>query len=82
MINYGKTYSITQPQPLEINEKKVYVSSNIQAEVFTDEAGNETNGYSFDFVEYDKDEYLLLTVSKVAELEDELAATKILLGVE
>ena len=51
MINYGKTYSITQPQPLEINEKKVYVSSNIQTEVFTDEAGNETNGYSFDFVE-------------------------------
>ena len=82
MINYGKTYSITQPQLLEINEKKVYISSNIQAEVFIDETGNETNGYSFDFIEYDKDEYLLLTISKVAELEDELAATKILLGVE
>lgn len=85
MINYGKVKSMNSPSAVEITPNYVYVASNI--ETHTREIdGVEETFYEYDYVSYTKDEYIsVLSVANAAaieELTDELAATKILLGVE
>ena len=75
MKNYGKTYSATRPNTLTITPFKVYVAANIEEYSQEDEHGVLNQGYQYDFIEYTKDEYILL-------MAEELEATKILLGVE
>lgn len=74
MKNYGIVKSTERPQNIEITSSAVFVASNIQPyEQMFDEAI--VQGYEYNLIEYSKDEYLL-------SLAEELAATKILLGVE
>ena len=81
MKNYGKVQSSTQPLAIEFKETKVFVASNI--ETFTQNLGGyEENGYIYDYVEYGKDEYIQLLSQQSQRLEEELAAAKILVGVE
>lgn len=81
MKNYGKVQSSTQPPEIEFTETKVFVASNIEA--FTQSLGGyEESGYEYDYVEYNKDEYIQLLSQQSQRLEEELAAAKILLGVE
>ena len=85
MTNLGTTYSTEKPNAIEITDKKVFVAENIQPCKVQQEFDVQVSGYKFDLTEYDKDEYILLMtqqVAKVDALEDELAAAKILLGVE
>ena len=42
----------------------------------------EETGYEYDYIEYTKDEYLSAQYLKISGLEEELAAAKIMLGVE
>ena len=81
MINYGKVQSLNQPQEIEIKENKVFIASNIQAYTTTVE-DKEESGYEYDYVEYSKDEYIALLSQQSHQLAEELAAAKILLGVE
>lgn len=81
MKNYGKVQSHNRPQEVEIKESKVFIASNIEAYSATVGEYEET-GYEYDYVEYTKDEYLSTQAAKISGLEEELAATKILLGVE
>lgn len=81
MINYGKVQSLNQPQSTEIKEDKVFIASNIAPYTTTVE-DKEESGYEYDYVEYTKDEYIMLLSEKSQQLEEELAAAKILLGVE
>ena len=81
MKNHGKIYSSTEPQEIEITGSSVFIASNITSySKIVD--GYEINGYEYDCIEYSKDEYLALQTNKITSLEQELAAAKILLGVD
>jgi len=81
MKNYGKVQSLNQPQEIEIKEEKVFLASNIQPYTTVVE-DKEESGYEYDYVEYTKDEYIKLLSQQSQRLEEELAAAKVLLGVE
>lgn len=81
MKNYGKVQSLNQPQEIEIKEDKVFIASNIEAYTHMVEDQEET-GFEYNYVEYSKDEYIKLLSEQSQRLEEELAAAKILLGVE
>lgn len=81
MKNYGMVYGSTEPQPIEITSTSVFIASNI--EQYQEEIdGHQISGYKYNYVEYSKDEYLLQQTNSLIELQEELTATKILLGVE
>lgn len=81
MKQHGKVYSSTQPNAIEITDNAVFFASNIQSYSRTID-GHTQSGYEYDCTEYSKDEYLILQNEKIATLEQELQAAKILLGVD
>ena len=85
MINYGKVRSSEIPQEIQITPDCVYVASNIEPYELLNE-DKVLTGYEYDYTAYTKDEYIQLILEEnsktITELEDELSAVKILLGVE
>ena len=85
MINYGKVKSKNAPPATEITPNFVYVAKNIETVTRTIEDSEEII-YMYDYIQYTKDEYISslsqANAAAIEELNDELAATKILLGVE
>ena len=81
MTNYGKMNSTERPSAIKITDTMVFVADNIQPYEKVLE-GKTFYGYTYDYKSYTKDEYILLIAQKSNELEEELQATKILLGVE
>ena len=81
MKQHGKVYSSVAPQAIEITENAVFLASNIEA-YEKDIDGHIQSGYKYDCIEYTKDEYLILQNEKITSLEQQLAAAKILLGVD
>ena len=78
---YTKLRSSVQPQSVQITPNSVIVASDIQAyEEVID--GHTLAGFEYKGTEYTKDEYMLLQDQKITSLEQELAAAKILLGVD
>ena len=76
-----KVRSSIQPPEVEFLQDKVLVASNIHA--YEEEVDGRTlSGYEYDCEEYTKDQYLALQTNKILALEQELTATKILLGVD
>ena len=76
-----KVRSSVRPQEVEFTANSVLVASNI--EPFEEVVGDRTlSGFEYECTEYTKDEYLMLQNSKILSLEEELQATKILLGVD
>lgn len=76
-----KVRSSVRPQPVEFVGDTVLVASNITE--YEEEIGDRTLvGFEYDCEEYTKNEYTLLQNEKIASLEQELAAAKILLGVD
>lgn len=81
MKNYGIVYGSTEPQAIEITPASVFIASNI--EPYEEQIDNITiSGYKYNYIEYSKDEYLLQQANNLVELQEELAAAKVLLGVE
>ena len=81
MKDYGKVYSATAPQEITMTPTSVFIATNIQP--YQKEIEEHIQqGYKYDYVEYTKDEYLLMQSAKLVTLSDELAAAKILLGVD
>ena len=76
-----KVRSSIRPQEVEFTATSVLVASNIQPyeEVVFDKT---ISGFEYECTQYSKDEYLLLQSQKIASLEQELQAAKILLGVD
>ena len=76
-----KVRSAIQPQEITIVGNEVLVASNIVP--FEEEIdGYVRTGYEYDCEHYNKDEYLLQQSIKISSLEEELAAAKVLLGVD
>ncbi len=81
MINYGRIKGQVEPPEIEMTNTSVFVASNI--EPYTETIDDVTiNGYEYDYVSYTKDEYLLQQNQSIRALQEELAAAKVLLGVE
>lgn len=81
MINHGIQYSTSQPPEIEMTEQYVFIATNI--EPYSKEIEDHVvSGYQYNYKQYTKDEYLLMQGDKIAELSQELAAAKILLGVD
>lgn len=85
MINYGKVRSSNTPQEVEFTSDYVFIASNVVPYETTVD-GQLLIGYEYDYVAYTKDEYIQLVLTEnakiISDLEDELQAAKILLGVE
>ncbi len=76
-----KVRSSTRPQEIEFTATTVRVASNITP--YEETVFDKTIiGFEYDCTEYSKDEYLSLQAQKIASLEQELQAAKILLGVD
>lgn len=81
MKNLGRVHSLERPQEIQITNTNVFIASNIQP--YEETLDNHyIQGFEYDYIEYSKDEYLMLLAQQNATLIDELQATKILLGVE
>ena len=88
MTNLGKQRGQAVPKAIEITNDYVFIASNVQP--YTETMDDQTvSGYEYDYVRYEKNEYIealvqdnSLNAAKIAQLEEELAATKILLGVD
>ena len=81
MKDYGIIYGSAEPQAIEITANSVFIASNVtpyQEEI----EGHSISGYKYNYVEYSKDEYLLQQTNNINALQEELAAAKVLLGVE
>ena len=85
MVNYGIVQSRTAPKAVEIAPDYVYIASNI---TYHDTVMEDVNVriYEYEYTQYTKDEYISYMAKenedKITALEEELQATKILLGVE
>jgi hypothetical protein len=70
MIDYGRTRSTVKPEPLKIDEFSVWVCSNITSVAETDPDGErEFNGFEFDMVQYDKDEYIRMMNTQLTDTQ-------------
>lgn len=76
-----KVRSATRPQDIEITATSVLVASNITP--YEEEYdGHILRGYEYECTSYTKDEFLLQQQAQLVSLAEELAAAKILLGVD
>lgn len=57
MYNYGRVKSSIKPKDLEITDSKVFIASDITPYTETIDE-HEVNGYEYDYISYDKDEYI------------------------
>ena len=81
MTNHGIQYSTSRPAEVEMTDKYVFIAKNITP--YSKEIEEHTiEGFQYEYIQYTKDEYLLSQSTKMQELEQELAAAKILLGVD
>ena len=72
------------PDTVQIMNNSVIIASNIH-EYNEERDGIVMSGYEYDCDIYTKDQYIILMAGqtqRIAELEDQLAAAKILLGVD
>ena len=73
-----------EPKTIQIINNNIIIPQNIHPFSITSDEG-EMSGYEYDCDIYSKDEYLIIIAeqaNRISELEDELAAAKILLGVD
>ena len=80
MKDLGIVQSTERPSDVDIRETKVFVASDIKEvkEEGTDgQPGFE--GYSYNLVEYDKDEYIQMIQERNSALEDETTAIQMAL---
>lgn len=59
--NYGKVRSTVQPEAIKIDEYSVWKCTNIQPIEEDIDENTTFVGYEYDLVQYDKDEYILLS---------------------
>ena len=85
VIDYGRIQSTEKPQDVEMTDTQVFIADNVE-EYEKEMDGYTVRGFEYDYKSYTKDEYIQFLNDKnaraIAALQEELAAAKILLGVE
>lgn len=84
MQHINNVRSNGEPGAIQIISNNIIIPQNIHTFSITTDEG-EISGYEYDCDIYNKDEYLIIIAeqaNRIAQLEDELAAAKILLGVD
>lgn len=79
MVDYGKVKSTIRPESVVIDDYSVWENTNIEA--VSESVGTETefNGFEYNMVQYDKNEYILKQAQANAELSDQLTETQLAL---
>lgn len=79
MVDYGKVKSTIKPESVVIDDYSVWENTNIEA--VSENVGTETefNGFEYNMVQYDKNEYILKQARANAELSDQLTETQLAL---
>ena len=84
MKKINNIHSSAIPPEIKVTSDSVYVASNIHSYTQTIQ-DYEISGYEYDCTIYTKDQYILIIAQQtkaIEELEDQLEAAKILLGVD
>lgn len=79
MKDFGKTRSTVKPDEVVIDDNSVWVHSDIQEVHETMGEDQSFDGYEFNMVQYDKDEYILMMSEKNAALEKQVTDTQLAL---
>lgn len=79
MVDYGKVRSTIKPESVVIDDYSVWENTSIEA--VSENVGTETefNGFEYNMVQYDKNEYILKQAQANAELSDQLTKTQLAL---
>lgn len=79
MVDYGKVRSTIKPESVVIDDHSVWENTSIEA--VSENVGTETefNGFEYNMVQYDKNEYILKQAQANAELSDQLTETQLAL---
>ena len=79
MVDYGKVRSTFKPESVVIDDYSVWENTSIEA--VSENVGTETefNGFEYNMVQYDKNEYILKQAQANAELSDQLTETQLAL---
>lgn len=78
MVNYGKIRSSIAPKGIEVTDTKVFIAENIQ-EYSEDFDGLIVQGFEYDYVGYDKDEYIKHIGEQNNSLQQQLLETQLAL---
>jgi hypothetical protein len=78
MKNYGIQKSAVEPLTIEITPNKVFLSKNIEL-VTTVIDEKEIQEYQFEYIEYDKDEFILAIYEKNKDIERQTTDTQLAL---
>lgn len=79
MKDFGKTRSTVKPDAVIIDDYSVWVHSEIQ-EVHESVGEDQSfDGYEFNMIQYEKDEYILMMSEKNSELEKQVTDTQLAL---
>lgn len=79
MKDFGKTRSTVKPDAVVIDEHSVWVHTDIQ-EVHESMGEDQSfDGYEFNMIQYDKDEYIELMVKTNKTLEKQVTDTQLAL---
>lgn len=79
MVDYGKVRSTIKPESVVIDDYSVWENTNIEA--VSENVGTEAefDGFEYNMVQYDKNEYILKQAQANAELSDQLTETQLAL---
>ena len=75
MKNYGIVHSTEKPQEIQVTENNVFVASNI-VPYTNNYDGYIENGYEYNYISYNKDEYIQLIAQENKSLEEQLLTTQ------
>lgn len=79
MKDFGKTRSTVKPDAVIIDDNSVWVHTDIQ-EVHESVGEDQSfDGYEFNMIQYEKDEYILMMSEKNSELEKQVTDTQLAL---
>lgn len=79
MKDFGKTRSTVKPDAVVIDDNSVWVHTDIQ-EVHESVGEDQSfDGYEFNMIQYEKNEYILMMSEKNSELEKQVTDTQLAL---
>ena len=79
MKDFGKTRSTVKPDAVIIDDNSAWVHTDIQ-EVHESVGEDQSfDGYEFNMIQYEKDEYILMMSEKNSELEKQVTDTQLAL---